>query len=95
MLNILGPKKKLQGAAKRSACQDIGPWTKCIMNHMYFVASATPEGDPDVMERKWRMLALHVQNIHDKCTHRKLEGEARNRLWLIVGNQFSRKLSCT
>ena len=56
-------------------------WT----NYMYYVASTTPEGDPDV-ERKWRMLALHVQNIHDKCTHRELGGEARNRLWLIAGN---------
>ena len=55
------------------------------MNHMYYLASTTPDGDPDVMEAKWRMLALHVQNIHDKCTHRELKGEARNRLWLIAG----------
>ena len=38
------------------------------------------------MEIKWRMLALHVHNIHDKCTNRELEEEARNRLWLIAGN---------
>ena len=55
------------------------------MSHMYYVASTTPEVDPDVMERKWRMVALHVQNIHDKCTHRELEGEARNCLRLIAG----------
>ena len=85
MLKILGLKKKLEGAAKQSACRDIGPWIKCIMNHIYYVASTTPDGDPDVMEGKWRMLAFHVQNIHDKCTHRELEGEARNRLWLIAG----------
>ena len=53
---------------------------------MCYIASTTPEGDPDAMERKWRMLALHVQSIHDKCTHRELDGEARNRLWLIAGN---------
>ena len=92
MLNISGLKKKLEGAAKRSACQDIGPWIKFIMNHIYYVASTTPEGDPDVMDRKWRMLALHVPNIHDKCTHRKLEGEARNRVWLIAGNLFSSQI---
>ena len=43
----------------------------------------------------WRengMLALHAQNIHDKCTHRELEGEARNRFWLIAGNQFSSQI---
>ena len=43
----------------------------------------------------WRengMLALHAQNIHDKCTHRELEGEARNRLWLIAGNHFSSQI---
>ena len=33
------------------------------MNYMYCVVSTTPEGHPDVMKRKWRMLALHVQNI--------------------------------
>ena len=53
---------------------------------MYYIASTTPEGDPDVMEGKWRMLALHVWNIHDKCTPRELEGEARNHLWLTAGN---------
>ena len=38
------------------------------------------------MEIKWRMLALHVHNIHDKCTNMEIEEEARNRLWLIAGN---------
>ena len=38
------------------------------------------------MDRKWRMLVLHVQNIYYKCTNKKLEEEARNRLWLIAGN---------
>ena len=52
---------------------------------MYYVASTTPDRDPDVMEGKWRMLAFYVQNIHDKCTHRELEGEARNHFWLIAG----------
>ena len=59
---------------------------------MYHVASTTSAGDPDVMERKWRMLALHVQNIHDKCSHRELEVEARNCLWLIAGNRFSSQI---
>ena len=56
---------------------------------MYYIASTTPEGDPDAMERKWRMVALHVQSIHDKCTHRELDGEARNRLWLIAGRDLA------
>ena len=38
------------------------------------------------MEIKWRMLALYVHNIHDKCTNRELEEEARIRLWLTAGN---------
>ena len=38
------------------------------------------------MDRKWRMLVLHVQNIYYKCTNKKLEEEARIRLWLIAGN---------
>ena len=56
MLNILSLKKKFEGSAKGSACRDIARCIKCIMNHMYYVASTTPEGDPYVMDRKWRML---------------------------------------
>ena len=52
---------------------------------MYYVASPTHEVNPDVLERKWRMVAFRVQNIRDKCTHRELERETKNRLWLIAG----------
>ena len=55
------------------------------MSHMYYVASPTHEVNPDVLERKWRMVAFRVQNIRDKCTHRELERETKNRLWLIAG----------
>ena len=46
-----------------------------------------------MMQEKWKMMALHIQNIHTnqnsdtypECGHGELEGEARNRLWLQPG----------
>ena len=55
------------------------------INHMYCCASATPDGDPDITEAKWRMLPSHAQKIHEQCSHEPLTGEARHRLWISQG----------
>ena len=82
---LLGLRKKLETVSKKSAFKEIGPWINCIINHMYYCASTTPDGDPDIIEAKWRMLPLHAQNIHGQCTHEPLSGEARHRLWISQG----------
>ena len=74
MLNILGLKKKLEGATKWSACRDIGLWIKCIMNHMYYVATTTSKGDLDVMERKWNVstpCSEHSWQMYSQGTWRR------------------------
>lgn len=60
---------------------------------MYWCAATTPDGNGRMMQEKWKMLPLHIQNIHvnqsselyEECGHGELEGEARDRLWLQPG----------
>ena len=56
-------------------------WTK----YMYYVASTTPEGDPDVVERKWRMLALHVQSMFRTSMTNVLTGNLNERPGIVCG----------
>ena len=52
---------------------------------MYYVASTTPEGDPDVVERKWRMLALHVQSMFRTSVTNVLTGNLNERPGIVCG----------
>ena len=60
---------------------------------MYWCAASTPDGDGEVMQEKWKILPLHIQNIHENndsgvysdCGHGELEGDAKDRLWLDPG----------
>ena len=57
---FLGLRKKLESVSKKSALKEIRPWINCIINHVYYCASTTPDGDPDIIEAKWRMfLCMH------------------------------------
>ena len=49
---------------------------------MYYCASTAPRGDTDTIEAKWRIVVLHVQNIHGQCTHEPMAGEVQHRLWI-------------
>jgi len=60
---------------------------------MYWCAATTPDGNGQMMQEKWKILPLHIQNIHTnaqsdlhkECGHGQLEGDAANRLWLQPG----------
>lgn len=81
----LGLKKKLVAASKKKCNEDISPWIQCIQNHMYYVASSTPDGDSDQMEAKWKMLPLHIQNIHSTCSHPPYADDSPQQLWIKPG----------
>ncbi|CAL8388356.1 unnamed protein product [Boreogadus saida] len=57
-------------------------------------AASTPDGNPAVMEAKWRSLVNHIQDIHDdhdtpafsSCAHGPLDGDQRNKEWLDPGS---------
>ncbi|KAJ4942396.1 hypothetical protein JOQ06_012262 [Pogonophryne albipinna] len=91
--------KALDAAAKERECEDLKLWRPAIINHLYWTAASTPDGDPDVMEAKWQSMVNHVQDIHEHgtpafpcCAHPPLEGEARDKEWLEPGTTAAIKL---
>ncbi|KAK1875808.1 THAP domain containing protein 10 [Dissostichus eleginoides] len=88
--------KALDAAAKERECEDLKLWRPAIINHLYWTAASTPDGDPDVMEAKWQSMVNHVQDIHEHgtpafpcCAHPPLEGQARDKEWLEPGTTYS------
>lgn len=78
--------------SKERGCEDLKLWRPAIINHLYWTAASTPNGDPNVMEAKWRSMVNHVQDVHEHgdaafphCAHPPLEGEAREQEWLEPG----------
>ncbi|KAF3840279.1 hypothetical protein F7725_018996, partial [Dissostichus mawsoni] len=91
--------KALDAAAKERECEDLKLWRPAIINHLYWTAASTPDGDPDVMEAKWQSMVNHVQDIHEHgtpafpcCAHPPLEGQARDKEWLEPGTTAAIKL---
>lgn len=87
-----GLQKALDTVAKEKDCEDLKLWRPAIINHLYWTASSTPNGDSDKMEAKWQSMLNHVQDIHEhsypsfpQCAHPPLEGEGRDKQWLEPG----------
>ncbi|KAK7877112.1 hypothetical protein WMY93_032192 [Mugilogobius chulae] len=94
-----GLKKSLDASSKERNCEDLNLWKQAIINHLYWTAASTPDGNPDVLEAKWTSLVGHVQDIHEHenpwfpvCAHPTLEGEARHKQWLQPGSMAAIKL---
>ncbi|XP_059910893.1 uncharacterized protein LOC132459978 [Gadus macrocephalus] len=58
--------KALDAASKE--CDQLQLWRPAIVNHLSWTAASTPDGNPAVMEAKWRSLVNHIQDIHDHDT---------------------------
>ncbi|KAK9960334.1 hypothetical protein ABG768_008195 [Culter alburnus] len=64
--------KALDSAAKERDCEDLKLWRPAVINHLYWTAASTPNGDKDVMEDKWKsmfrtstnMSLLHFPAVH-------------------------------
>ncbi|XP_063043320.1 uncharacterized protein LOC134437731 [Engraulis encrasicolus] len=91
--------KALDSAAKDRKCETIKLWRPAIVNHLYWTAASTPDGNGDLMEAKWTSLVNHVQDIHEHdtpafptCAHPHLEGEHRDKEWLEPGSPEAIKL---
>lgn len=90
-----GVQKALDAVSKERGCEDLKLWRPAVINHLYWTAASTPDGDPNVMEAKWRSMVNHVQDIHEHgdaafthCAHPPLEGEAREKEWLEPGTTY-------
>ena len=84
----IGLRKKLDALAKEKDCDIIGSWTKSIINHLYWSAVSTRNGDGDLVEAKWLSIFNHIHNKHKKhgplfsnCLHGRLSGR-KNKKWL-------------
>ena len=76
-----GLKKKLVDSAKQKDCGLIGEWQRSIVNHLYWSAASSTEGDSDMIKTKWLSLDNHVHDVHEghgdifsRCAHEKLSG---------------------
>ncbi len=76
---------------------DLKLWRPAIVNHLYWMATSTPNGDPDVMEAKWQSMINQCSGHHEHntpafpcCAHPPLEGEARVKEWLEPGKTYHR-----
>lgn len=52
----IGFRKKVEKLAKKSGCEEIGGWIRSMVNHLYWSAMSTEDGDPDVIIEKWQSL---------------------------------------
>ncbi|XP_056437954.1 uncharacterized protein LOC130374996 [Gadus chalcogrammus] len=91
--------KALDTASKDRQCEQLQLWRPATVNHLYWTAASTPDGNPAVMEAKWRSLVNHIQDIHDhdtpafsSCAHAPLEGDQRDKEWLEPGSMAAVKL---
>ncbi|XP_073668046.1 uncharacterized protein [Paramisgurnus dabryanus] len=53
--------KALDAAAKDRDCEDLKLWRPAVINHLYWTAASTPNGDADVMEAKWKRSTVAVK----------------------------------
>jgi solute carrier family 8 (sodium/calcium exchanger) len=86
-------KKKILKISKEKDCQLAADWCKSMINHVYFIASNTPEGDSALLKAKWLSLDNHLHNVHaghgelfPKCTHKRIRKNARrSKKWFEAG----------
>ena len=79
---------------KKKGGAPIGPWMKCITNHLWW-ASENCDGDVEKVKRDWLSLQYHIVNIHKwkvdgkwhECPHEKLSKEKiKKTKWLLPGS---------
>ncbi|KAJ8356495.1 hypothetical protein SKAU_G00192890 [Synaphobranchus kaupii] len=92
-----GVGKNIDALAKLKNCQEVGPWRKSVVNHLYWSGSTSTSGKEVVA--KWTSVANHIQDIHihdcelfPKCLHQPLIGE-QARQWLKPSTAACEKLT--
>ena len=72
-------RKKVDALAQRKDCEIAGQWSKSLVNHLYWCASSTPDGNGEMIEAKWVSVVNHIHNKHShrgsvfpKCQHGRL-----------------------
>ena len=78
-LYALAFRKKVEKIAQKKGCEITGKWQKSLVNHIYWCAASTEDGNGSIIEAKWRLVANHIHNKHrghstlfPKCAHKRL-----------------------
>ncbi|KAG0441500.1 hypothetical protein HPB47_015927 [Ixodes persulcatus] len=58
-----GIKKKLVAAAKSRHLEELGSWTRAVVNHLYWCAGTSVD-NLDLILPKWKSLVAHVVGLH-------------------------------
>ena len=57
----------METLAKRKECEIAGEWLKSIVNHMYWCAASTEDGNGEVIKAKWLSTinkhSAHIENF--------------------------------
>ena len=83
--------KNINALAKQKDCEQAGLWKKSIINHIYWSAASTPNGNPEVIATKYKSIMNHVIDVHtghgheeyDTCAHEPVLDPPR--VWLKPG----------
>ena len=79
-------KKKLVAVTKKKDCQELVPWIKCVIHHLWWCC-ATCNRDEKELKEKWLSILYHIRNQHrwenheifKRCEHPKLTKQSK---WL-------------
>jgi hypothetical protein len=82
-------RKKLVAAAKKKENEELMPWVRSVVNHVWYCA-AECKGDPELLIEMWTSILHHIQNVHSfsgdkycQCGHPQLSSEqTRKKKWL-------------
>ncbi len=85
--------KVLNKVAKEKGCEALLPWIKPCVNHLYWSATSTVDGNGAVIWAKFASFFEHIVNVHsnlsnpvfNKCAH---GDDITERTWLLKGEVF-------
>ena len=84
-----GIKKNVKTISKMKECELAGEWKRSIVNHVYWAASSTQDGDSETIIAKYKSAFNHIRNVHEhddpkyaKCEHGDNYPE---REWMTAG----------
>lgn len=82
----------MKAIANQKGNEDLNVWIHSLVNHLYWSATSTEQGDGDTIVAKWKSLANHLQNVHthdDPLFPVCLHGPNQNKQWLKPGQSIS------
>lgn len=90
-------KKKVDSIAKEKDCELVKEWRKSLVNHLYWSAVSTDDGNGDMIRAKWLSLDNHTHNKHKghskefpSCKHKIIRKKNRRKKWFKARKQHSK-----